>query len=132
MGSRRSFLIITAAAIALPSIASAQEEHVFVTGAMQDREQRVTVLGAAQDQEHIYVTGAAQDREQRVTIIGAAQDREQRVTVLGAADDQRTVAGTPAGHTLQTVPVVYEDEPAPAPAPATTTAATPAPAAQPK
>jgi hypothetical protein len=118
MGYRRTFLVVTAAAIALPAIASAQEqEHVFVTGAMQD-------------QEHVYVTGAAQDREQRVTVLGAAQDREQRVTVLGSADDQRTVAGTPASRTLQTVPVVYEDEPAPAPA-TTTPSATPPPAAQP-
>ena len=106
MGSKRSFLLITVAAIALPSIASAQEEHVFVTGAMQDREQRVTVLGAA-------------------------QDREQRVTVIGSADDQRTVPGTTANRTLQTLPVVYEEEPAPAPAPATTPAAIPAPAPQP-
>ena len=121
MGSKRTVLVVTAAALALPSIAFAQEqEHVFVTGAMQDREQRVTVLGAAQDQEHVYVTGAA-------------QDREQRVTVLGSADDQRTVAGPAASRTLQTVPVVYEDEPAPAPAPATTPQAAPqAPAAPPR
>ena len=155
MGSARSFILITAAAIALPSIASAQEQTVFVTGgamqdreqrvtvlgAMQDREQRVTVLGAAQDREQrvtvlgaaqdreqrVTVLGAAQEREQRVTVIGAAQDRDQRVTVIGAANDQRPSARPSASLSLPTIPVVYEDEPAPA----TARPAGQAPAAQP-
>ena len=133
MGSGRTFILITAAAVALPSIAAAQEQTVFVTGgAMQDREQRVTVLGAMQDREQrVTVLGAAQDREQRVTVLGAAQDREQRVTVLGAADDGRASARPSASLSLPTIPVVYEDEPAPAPAPATTRPAGQAPAAQP-
>ena len=81
MASKRSFVLIAAAAIAVPSIATAQ------------------------------------DREQNVTIIGAAQDREQNVTIIGAADDGRTATRAPAGTRLQTLPVVYEDEPAPPPAP---------------
>ena len=50
MGLKRSFFLITTAAIAAPSIASAQEQTVFVTGGgMQDREQRVTVVDRDQD-----------------------------------------------------------------------------------
>lgn len=96
MGSKHSFILIAAAAVAFPAIASAQ------------------------DQQIVYVTGAAQDREQRVTVVGAAQDREQRVTVVGAANDGRgTRATRPAEHAPPAIPVVYEDEaPAPAPAPA--------------
>jgi hypothetical protein len=154
MGSSRTFVLIAAAAIAAPAIASAQEtEHVFVTGAMQDREQRlamgaaqdtgsriivigamqdreqhVNVVGAAQETEHVFVTGATQDREQRVTVIGAAQDREPLVTVVGAVNDRRTAtAETPADRSLRIIPVVYEDAPPPAPA----RTATPAPASQP-
>ena len=139
MGSRRTFLLIAAAAIAAPTVAFAQDtgtriivigamqeqEHIFVTGAMQDREQRVTVIGAAQEQEHIFVTGATQDREQHVSVIGAMQDREPRITAIGAVNDE------PAGsmdRSLRTIPVVYEDEPAPAPAPARAPARTDGPA----
>ena len=52
-----------------------------------------------------------------VPSIAAAQDREQNVTIIGAADDGRTATRAPAGTRLQTLPVVYEDEPAPPPAP---------------
>jgi hypothetical protein len=108
MGSKRNFILIAAAAIAIPATASAQEtEHVFVTGAMQDTGSRIIVVGATQD------------REQRITVSGAAQDREPTVTVIGAVNDRRTAsAEAPADRTLRTLPVVYEDEPAPAPAPA--------------
>ena len=95
MGAKRCLILIAAAAIAVPSIA------------------------------------AAQDREQNVTIIGAAQDREQNVTIIGAANDGRTATRAQAGSRLQTLPVVYEDEPAPARAPAPAPARTQEPAPTP-
>jgi hypothetical protein len=90
MGSKRTFVLIAVAAIAVPSLA------------------------------------AAQDRETLVTVIGAAQDRDQRVTVVGAARDGRATTAQ-ASRPLETLPVVYEDEPAPAPAPARTPAPAPTP-----
>src|SRR5436190_12817328 len=82
MGSRRTFLLIAAAAIAAPATASAQEtEHVFVTGAAQEH---VFVTGAAQETEHVFVTGAAQEH---VFVTGAAQETEH-VFVTGAAQDR--------------------------------------------
>lgn len=117
MGSERTFILVAAAAVALPSIASAQdrETNVTVIGAMQDREANVTVIGAMQD------------RETNVTVIGAAQDRETNVTVIGASNDRRRAAAeNPADRNMRTIPVVYEDEPAPAPARTPAPAATPA------
>lgn len=106
MGSRRTFLLIAAAALAAPSIASAQETgtRIVVVGAMQDTGTRIVVIG-----------GAMQDTGTRIVVVGAAQDQ-------GATPAARTSDRAPP-----VIPVVYEDEPAPAPAPART----PAPAPQP-
>jgi hypothetical protein len=100
MGSNRTFLLIAAAALAAPSLASAQD-----TGT------------------HVVVVGAMQDTGTHVVVIGAMQDTGTHVVVVGATQDSATLPPARTGERAPpTLPVVYEDEPAPAPAPARTPA----------
>ena len=103
MGSRRTFILLAAAAIALPSVAAAQE-----TGT------RIVVIGAMQETgTRIIVTGAMQETGTRIIVTGASRER---AGTQGGED--------PADRNIPALPVVYEDEtpapvqaqPAPAPA----------------
>jgi len=71
MGSNRTFLLIAAAALAAPSLASAQDTgtRIIVVGAMQDTGTRIIVVGAAQDRDSTPAARTSEPAPPRLPVV---------------------------------------------------------------